>query len=68
MTGASMLVDGGITLGPQGCAGHEACCVAGASMLVDGGITLGPRHSWDPETPGMFEALEAMEKQAQGQA
>ena len=37
-------------------------------MIVDGGITLGPRHSWDPETPGMFEALEAMEKQAQSQA
>ena len=49
-------------------ASEAASFMTGASMLVDGGITLGPRHSWDPETPGMFEALEAMEKQAQGQA
>lgn len=34
--------------------------VTGASILVDGGITLGPRHSWDPETPGLFDALRAL--------
>ena len=49
-------------------ASEAAGFMTGASMIVDGGITLGPRHSWDPETPGMFEALEAMEKQAQGQS
>ena len=49
-------------------ASEAAGFMTGASMIVDGGITLGPRHSWDPETPGMFEALEAMEKQAQGRS
>ncbi len=49
-------------------ASDAASFMTGASMMVDGGITLGPRHSWDPETPGIFEALEAMEKQGQGQA
>lgn len=34
--------------------------VTGASIVVDGGITLGPRHSWDPETPGLFDALRTM--------
>ena len=38
--------------------------MTGASMIVDGGITLGPRHSWDPEAPGMFDALTAMAEQA----
>ena len=38
--------------------------MTGASMIVDGGITLGPRHCWDPETPGMFDALTAMAEQA----
>ena len=44
-------------------ASEAAEFITGASIVVDGGITLGPRHSWDPETPGMFEALEAMEKE-----
>ncbi len=46
-------------------ASDAAGFMTGASMMVDGGLTMGPRHSWDPDTPGMFEALEAMEKQAQ---
>ena len=49
-------------------ASEAAGFVTGASLLVDGGITLGPRHSWDPETPGLFATLEAMEQQAQGSA
>ena len=43
--------------------------VNGTSIIVDGGITIGPRYSWDPETPGFYGALEAMEEQArQGNA
>ena len=38
--------------------------VTGASLLVDGGITLGPRYSWDPDLPGVYSALEALEEQA----
>lgn len=34
--------------------------MTGASLIVDGGITVGPRHSWDPEAPGLFDALQAM--------
>lgn len=41
-------------------ASEKAGFMTGASMLVDGGITIGPRHSWDPEAPGLFQALEAM--------
>ncbi|WP_374531226.1 SDR family NAD(P)-dependent oxidoreductase [Novosphingobium sp.] len=38
--------------------------MTGASLIVDGGITVGPRHSWDPEAPGMFDALTAMAEAA----
>jgi NAD(P)-dependent dehydrogenase (short-subunit alcohol dehydrogenase family) len=38
--------------------------VTGTSLIVDGGITIGPRYSWDPEEPGMFDALEAMQAPA----
>ena len=41
-------------------ASEEAGFMTGASLIVDGGITLGPRHSWDPEEPRLFAALEAM--------
>lgn len=36
----------------------------GTSLLVDGGLTLGPRYSWDPEEPGIYAALEAIEEAA----
>jgi len=49
-------------------ASDAASFVTGTSILVDGGITLGPRHSWDPEEPRMFAALEAMEEQAKATA
>ncbi|MEM7701464.1 MAG: SDR family oxidoreductase [Pseudomonadota bacterium] len=49
-------------------ASDAASFVTGTSILVDGGITLGPRHSWDPEEPRMFAALEAMEEQAKAAA
>jgi NAD(P)-dependent dehydrogenase (short-subunit alcohol dehydrogenase family) len=41
--------------------------VNGASLVVDGGLTLGPRHSWDPEEPGMFGALQSLENSVNGQ-
>ena len=37
-----------------------ASFMTGASLIVDGGITVGPRHSWDPDAPGLFDALQAM--------
>lgn len=41
-------------------ASETAGFVTGTSIIVDGGITVGPRHSWDPEAPGLFAALDAM--------
>lgn len=41
-----------------------ASFVTGTSLIVDGGITVGPRHSWDPEAPGLFDALQAMAEAA----
>ncbi|MFM5954400.1 MAG: SDR family NAD(P)-dependent oxidoreductase [Novosphingobium sp.] len=38
--------------------------MTGTSLIVDGGITVGPRHSWDPEAPGLFDALQAMAEAA----
>ncbi|WP_279350787.1 SDR family NAD(P)-dependent oxidoreductase [Erythrobacter litoralis] len=48
-------------------ASEAAGFVTGTSILVDGGITLGPRHSWDPEEPGLFDALDTMANAQQGQ-
>ena len=53
-------------------ASDDAGFVTGTSLIVDGGITTGPRHSWDPNMPGLFTALQAYvegtpEGQAQGQ-
>ena len=39
----------------------EAGFVTGTHLLVDGGITIGTRQSWDPDEPGLFEALEALQ-------
>jgi NAD(P)-dependent dehydrogenase (short-subunit alcohol dehydrogenase family) len=37
----------------------DAGFVTGTHILVDGGMSVGMRHSWDPDTPGMFDALAA---------
>ncbi|WP_033074478.1 SDR family NAD(P)-dependent oxidoreductase [Sphingopyxis sp. MWB1] len=41
-------------------ASEESSFMTGTHMLVDGGLTIGQRHAWDPETPGLFDALTAM--------
>lgn len=41
-------------------ASEGASFVTGTSLIVDGGITIGPRHSWDPNMPGLFDALQQM--------
>ncbi len=47
-------------------ASEAASFVTGTSLIVDGGITIGPRHSWDPNMPGLFEALQQMADGAKG--
>lgn len=49
-------------------ASEEASFMTGTHMLVDGGLTIGQRHAWDPNEPGMFDALEAMEEAAKAGA
>ena len=41
-------------------ASKEAGFITGAHFVVDGGITTGQPHSWNPEAPGLFDALQAM--------
>lgn len=40
-------------------ASDDAAFITGTHILVDGGLLIGPRHSWDPDTPGMFNAVES---------
>ncbi len=49
-------------------ASEEASFMTGTHMLVDGGLTIGERSAWDPGTPGMLEALTAMEEAAKAGA
>ena len=42
--------------------------MTGTHLLVDGGLTIGQRHAWDPEAPGIFDALTAMEEAAKAEA
>ena len=41
-------------------ASDDAAFVTGTHLVVDGGLTIGPRHSWDPEMPSLFAALEQL--------
>ncbi|WP_374525640.1 SDR family NAD(P)-dependent oxidoreductase [Sphingopyxis sp.] len=45
-------------------ASEDSSFMTGTHMLVDGGLTIGQRHAWDPNEPGMFDALTAMEEAA----
>ena len=47
-------------------ASDEARFITGAHMVVDGGITIGPRHSWDENSPAMFDSLQNFIGSAQG--
>jgi NAD(P)-dependent dehydrogenase (short-subunit alcohol dehydrogenase family) len=47
-------------------ASKEAGFITGAHFLVDGGITTGQPHSWNPEAPSLFDALQAFVDTPQG--
>ncbi len=47
-------------------ASKEAGFITGAHFVVDGGITTGQPHSWNPEAPGLFDALQAYVDAPQG--
>ncbi len=40
-------------------ASNEAGYITGSHFVVDGGITTGQPHSWNPDAPGIFDALQA---------
>ena len=39
---------------------EQGSFMTGTSMIVDGGLTIGPRHTWDPDAPGLMEAIRAV--------
>ncbi len=41
-------------------ASSDAAFITGTHILVDGGLLIGPRHSWDPQAPGLFDAIRAL--------
>jgi NAD(P)-dependent dehydrogenase (short-subunit alcohol dehydrogenase family) len=47
-------------------ASKEAGFITGSHFVVDGGITTGQPHSWNPEAPGIFDALQAYVDAPQG--
>lgn len=47
-------------------ASKDAGFITGAHFVVDGGITTGQPHSWNPEAPGLFDALQAYVDAPQG--
>lgn len=49
-------------------ASEDSGFMTGTHLLVDGGLTIGERHAWDPETPGLFDSLLAMEDAAKAGA
>lgn len=47
-------------------ASEDSSFMTGTHMLVDGGLTIGQRHAWDPNSPGMFDALMEMDAATTG--
>ena len=41
-------------------ASSDAAFITGTHILVDGGLLVGPPHSWNPEAPGLFDAIRAL--------
>lgn len=46
-------------------ASKDAGFITGSHFVVDGGITTGQPHSWNPDAPGLFDALQAFVDQAE---
>jgi NAD(P)-dependent dehydrogenase (short-subunit alcohol dehydrogenase family) len=45
-------------------ASKEAGFITGSHFVVDGGITTGQPHSWNPDAPGLYDALQPFADQA----